>query len=594
MARPLLNGRRMQKASTLALAVATVLAPACATTDADIEDGANDSFLGKSDSIAEGSDEATAVLRLVNDPAVDVAELDVDAGLSSRVAKNIITARDGADAVPGTADDNRYDTLAELDAVPYVGPATLAQLLAYAKAQGLMPQKLHVDVVFSPQPATSTHTARIAELIRHAERSVDVAMYSFSDAGVAAALEDAVHRGVAVRFLFDTAQEDRKVADLAARTGTKSGRLEKVGVDVRWVNKILHHKFVLVDGPRDDAARAATCHLVTGSANWSAGGAGIYDENTLFIDGSVELATRYQREFDLMWTHSRDFALASPIERDDSTALLAEPADDAGLDALFTSANFTVSGDTFSAPWQNVKVSDALVAAIGRARTSIHIAEGHMRLRAVAEALIAAKAANPALDIKVQLDQQEYISATADSAQRAAVLSCLAAAGSDPHKIFDCTAKEFLFGKALVDAGIDVRFKSFAYRWDASYAVQMHSKYILIDGTDLYTGSYNLSMNSEQGTFENVIHLGPELADVIAKYEANFQAMRELGRADNALAALRQTIQTASTIPLVFAPLSLTYQEFADLRTLIRANCPVADSTDYRNNPSAHRFCPRP
>jgi phosphatidylserine/phosphatidylglycerophosphate/cardiolipin synthase-like enzyme len=595
-ARPLLSGgATTMRFPTLAFALASValLIPACATSDADVEDGENDSFLGKNDAPAEGSDEAKGVLALVNDLTVDFAELDVDAGLSSRVARNLITRRDGADATPGTADDNLYDTLAEVDAVPYVGAATLEQLVAYARSKGLVGSRPRIDVIFSPQPAASSHTARVAEMIRGAQHSIDIAMYSYSDAGVGAALQDAINRGIDIRFLFDTASEDRKIADLTARTNTKSGKLEKIGVDVRWVNKILHHKFILVDGPRDDAARATTGRLVTGSANWSSGGAGIYDENTLFIDNSAELNNLYQKEFDYLWTHSRDFALASPIPQLQSTATLGPAADDAGIAAMFTSANFNVSGDTFSLNWQNTKVNDALVAAIGQATTSIHIAQGHMRLRGIAEALIAAKQARPSLDIKIHLDQQEFISTSGHQTQVTQVSACLALAGADPRKQFDCKSKDFLFSKMLIDAGIDVRFKCFSYRWDASYAVQMHSKYIIIDGDELWTGSYNLSMNAEQATMENIVRLGAEYGDVIAKYEANFQQMRELGRSTGALAALRQTISTASSIPLVFAPLSLTFQEFTDLKSLIRTNCPLADSTEYRTNPGAHRFCPR-
>jgi phosphatidylserine/phosphatidylglycerophosphate/cardiolipin synthase-like enzyme len=244
--------------------------------------------------------------------------------------------------------------------------------------------------------------------------------------------------------------------------------------------------------------------------------------------------------------------------------------------------------------WRRTAVADVLVEAIGQARESIHIAEGHMRLRSVAEALIAAKQANPGLDIQIHLDQQEYISTSGHNAQLAELAACLQVAGTSERAIFDCSSRDFLFAKQLIDAGIDVRFKSFSYRWDASYAVQMHSKYILIDGTDLYTGSFNLSMNSEHDTFENVVHLtDTEYPGVLDAYEANFQSMRALGRAENALATLRQEIQTASSIPLVFAPLSLTWQEYGDLRTLIRANCPLVDSTDYRTNPGAHRFCPR-
>src|SRR5688572_21852492 len=129
------------------LSLALVSAAGCARTDEDVEDGEGDSFLGKDDSVTEGSDAAAAVLALVNDPAVDFDELDEDAGLSSRVARNIITHRDGGDALPGTADDDRFDDLAELDAVPYLGAAAMAQLLAYATDQGLVAAAPRIDVV---------------------------------------------------------------------------------------------------------------------------------------------------------------------------------------------------------------------------------------------------------------------------------------------------------------------------------------------------------------------------------------------------------------------------------------------------------------
>ncbi|MEZ4367469.1 MAG: phospholipase D-like domain-containing protein [Kofleriaceae bacterium] len=582
---------------TLALCLSSLLAgvPACAPGDAgDVEDGEFDSAGGKADSIAEGSAQAAAILALVNDPSVDKAELDFDAGLSSRAATNIIKHRDGS--TPGSLVDP-FDDLAELDDVPYVGSATLKQLLAYATAKGLLGGAATIDVVFSPQPAGATHTARVAQMIRAAQESVDIAMYSYSDAGVGEALADAVARGVKVRFLFETAGDDKRIADLAARTSSKSGRLESAGVDVRWVNKILHHKFVIVDGPRDDAERARTTKIATGSANWSFGGAQTYDENTLFIDGSVELAQAYQREFDLLWAGSGDFALATPIEREFSTTRFDVLADEPGLEALFTSDNFIApTGDstTFRVDKTKTSVADQWVRAIEGATESIQIASGHLRLRAVAEALIAKRAANPEVDIQVYLDQQEFISASGDSAQRAEVEACEAAAGDDESARLDCAERNFLYGRMVGQGGIDVRYKVYSYRWNASYAVQMHNKYMIIDGDELLSGSFNLSMNSEHGTFENVVHVsGPAYAGLIDAFEANFAALWDTGRDEGVLDQVRTAVTTSSSIPLIFDSVAVTWQEYNDLRTLIRANCPAADSSAYRSNPAAHRTCPR-
>src|SRR5204862_347778 len=44
----------------------------------------------------------------------------------------------GGDGVPGAADDDAFDTLAELDAVPFVGPRAFSLLLEYARGHGLV------------------------------------------------------------------------------------------------------------------------------------------------------------------------------------------------------------------------------------------------------------------------------------------------------------------------------------------------------------------------------------------------------------------------------------------------------------------------
>ena len=568
-----------------------------ACVDAEVEDAADESFpSGKADGgIDEGSPEALGVLALVNDAGLTAATLKAEAGITSRVATNIVTHRRGPDGSVNTPDDDKFDTLRELDAIPYVGPATLNALLEAARARGLVTSGAKVDVVFSPQLAAQSHNARIAQLVRGAQHSIDIAIYSYSDAGISAALADAVARGVKVRFLFETANDDRKLVDAAARAASKSGKLEAVGIDVRYVNKILHHKFLIVDGPRDDAARAATAKLVTGSANWSSTGGTVYDENTMFIENSALLSAAFQREFDLLWTGSRDFVGPAPAQGASTANITpAQVPDEAGLGVLFTSPNFKAGGadgTTWSVNKDSTVVANVWVDAIRRAERSIHIASGHMRLRPVAEALIAKKAASPNLDIKIYLDQQEFISASGHTAQIAEVADCTARA-TTPGQKRDCLANDFLFSRALVDANIDVRFKSFAYRWNASYAAQMHSKYMVIDGKELISGSYNLSMNAEQATFENALHVsGAQFGALLSQFEANFTAIWATGAGK--LSSLRSQIATSSTIPLVFDAMSLTYQEFEALRAHIRANCSLADSAEYRANATAHRTCPR-
>ncbi len=75
--------------------------------------------------------EITEVLALVNRADRDL--LDYDVGLDSRAATNIVAHRFGPDGIVESADDDPFDTLVELDAIPYVGATALAKLDAYAK-----------------------------------------------------------------------------------------------------------------------------------------------------------------------------------------------------------------------------------------------------------------------------------------------------------------------------------------------------------------------------------------------------------------------------------------------------------------------------
>jgi len=90
---------------------------ACATDDVGTDMAAHTEIP------AEGTCEAAGMLKVANEATFE--ELDVDAALDKRAAENIVAARPIA-------------TLAELDAVGYVGPSALKKILAYAEAQGLL------------------------------------------------------------------------------------------------------------------------------------------------------------------------------------------------------------------------------------------------------------------------------------------------------------------------------------------------------------------------------------------------------------------------------------------------------------------------
>jgi phosphatidylserine/phosphatidylglycerophosphate/cardiolipin synthase-like enzyme len=549
---------------------------------------------GKADYASYDACLVQAILDRLNDPALTESGLaGTKPKIGTRAARYIFEFRLGTDGV--------FDDLEEVDSVKWVGKGVIGRLADQVDPNCDEPPtpppapNASADVVFSPAPYQNSHVTKAVEWIQSAQYSVDLAMYSMSnDSRIQNALSDALDRGVAVRVIFHQANDDRK-ADPEDLAGTKSAKLEARGVDVRWVNKIMHHKFLLVDGPTLTMADGSQARLVTGSANWSTGGATRYDENTIFLTQVTELAYAYQSEFNLMWNHSKDFVFDDTLVYNKADELGAAPSDD-NTDSLFTSANFKVSsaGTTFSRIRGMKTVADGIVAEIEKATQSIYVASGHLRSRHVYDALVAAKAANPSLDIRIYTDGQEYISEWGQNNQDNKRASCLVNAGESSNAIEDCLNKGYYYSLLLGQAGIDLRFKYYAYRWDYSYAPQMHNKFFIIDGETLLTGSYNLSDNAEGGTFENMAILrAPQYGALIAAFEARFLDLWDTRASGQELADLRDEIATDSTIPLTFKAMALTWQEVTELKSLIRSNCSLVDSDSYRKHPEVHTTCPR-
>jgi hypothetical protein len=123
----------MKNLAYLLLSIATA-----ACVDSAPEDGIDDAFLddGKADTggITDGSPEALAALRVANEKS---ATQLTDHGVSSMAAKNIVAVRKGDDT-SSAADDVTFTSLAQLDAVPYVGPIAFARLVAYANELGYL------------------------------------------------------------------------------------------------------------------------------------------------------------------------------------------------------------------------------------------------------------------------------------------------------------------------------------------------------------------------------------------------------------------------------------------------------------------------
>jgi hypothetical protein len=124
LARRLVMERGMRR--TVFVAVLSLSAAAC--VDAVQTDEASDAVAGTPDELA--------LTRFLNDASTTESVLDVQVALDKRAAHNLVAHRNGADGVLGTADDDLFDSSAEVDAIPYVGMATMTKLTAYANAGG--------------------------------------------------------------------------------------------------------------------------------------------------------------------------------------------------------------------------------------------------------------------------------------------------------------------------------------------------------------------------------------------------------------------------------------------------------------------------
>jgi hypothetical protein len=124
---------------TLAI-ILTLTSVACDPGSDSERDARDDDFMtgGKADDtggIVEDSPEARAVLVIAN--TATAAHLSGPVGLAAETVDALLDFRAGTDGMQGTADDQKADTLAELDAVEFMGPIAFEKLVAYTKPTAL-------------------------------------------------------------------------------------------------------------------------------------------------------------------------------------------------------------------------------------------------------------------------------------------------------------------------------------------------------------------------------------------------------------------------------------------------------------------------
>ena len=134
---------------------------------------------------------------------------------------------------------------------------------------------------FSPGEAP---LRRITALIRNAQKSIDVCVFTLTDDRIAEALYAAHKRGVTVRVVSDDDKSWDKGSDVQD--------LDRGGLSVRKDDSPshMHHKFAIFDGRV----------LLTGSYNWTRSAEEKNQENVVVLEDQG-LVNRFQGEFDRLW-----------------------------------------------------------------------------------------------------------------------------------------------------------------------------------------------------------------------------------------------------------------------------------------------------
>jgi len=172
---------------------------------------------------------------------------------------------------------------------------------------GLRQGEGRLEVLFAPHSRRDGNNglAFIERVLATAREKVDMALFVFSDQGIANRLETLARRGVKVRLLVDPGFATRNYSELLDLAGVvrpdrrcriEAGNkpwppgLAEVGIPRLARGDKLHHKFAVVDN--------AT--VITGSFNWSPSAAHQNDE-TLLVIHHPKVADAFRREFGRLW-----------------------------------------------------------------------------------------------------------------------------------------------------------------------------------------------------------------------------------------------------------------------------------------------------
>lgn len=394
-------------------------------------------------------------------------------------------------------------------------------------------------------PTDDAETNAIVRAIDQATTKINMRTFFLTSETIVEALKDAKDRGVTVRVILD--------ATSAHNEFSLHGDLRTYGISVKVENwgGTEHIKALSADGRV----------VVLGSQNFTLSGNTSSDENTLYIR-NYPLATAYDAKFETAWSSiSSTWLSADPDpESSDSPGSLSDLIDndhddltdegaaesinttstsDGAINVYFNRGAIPAGATLGNVANYNVNLEDRLTARIATATTSIDVATYELELPDVVDELI--DRADNGVTVRIVADAKDPLNEdTSEDAsyKRARVFYEKILRGADntlntsddghilaDSVIFAVEDSTFRTSYGLpsspsdlpsVTVKVGTATKSGYLLADGelkntsgglnnyySWGDQMHNKFVIVDGTWVWTGSWNFTVNDTFGSEAN-------------------------------------------------------------------------------------------
>ncbi len=142
------------------------------------------------------------------------------------------------------------------------------------------------QVFFNDKPDEFFLLQTLSKAVDRAQKSVDIAVFSYDDVLLHLALNKAIDRGVKVRVLVS----DSNKANVERLTGPQKNKYEIQFADDKSANELMHHKFTIIDGET----------LFFGSGNYTMWQEK-FDPSFTLQTAEPQVVRVFATEFDLIW-----------------------------------------------------------------------------------------------------------------------------------------------------------------------------------------------------------------------------------------------------------------------------------------------------